>query len=179
MSAFASSLLANFLGSLFAGGLLAWAAYRLITRKYQIIQPRQERIREEILVCSLLIDELREGKEFADGYLTGKRPEERSQMHAWDALKGSQTVRFLPIGCLEPMLKAYSDLHVLEYLFLKVEDAQMNDWAIGNSGETSGAARLGKMISKGVRNRLSRSKQNCADAIQALTAEREIVSGRI
>jgi hypothetical protein len=125
MGPFTSSLLANFFGSLLAGTVLATAAYFLITRRYEVIQPRQERIREEILVCSLLIDELQAGKAFADSYLgSGPRTKNRLQMHAWDALKGSRAVRFLPIACLGPMLKAYADLYMLEYMFLKVEDAQ-------------------------------------------------------
>jgi hypothetical protein len=173
MSPFLSSLLANFFGSLLAGMVLALAGYFLITRKYQIVQPRQERIKEAILVCSLLIDELQDGKEFAESYLAGKPKEERLQMHAWDALKGSQAVRFLPIVCLEPILKAYSDLHVLEFLFRREEDAQLRDWETGNTGVSSGAVRLGKMIAKGVSNRLSRSQQNCAHAIRTLTGERE------
>jgi len=174
MCGFISSSLANFLGSLLAGGLLAWIAYVFITRKYQIIQPRRERIKEEILVCSLLIDELVDGREFADSYLgPGPRSKKRLQMHAWDALKGSQAVRFLPIGCLKPMLKAYGDLNVLEYMFLKVESAQLRDWETGNSGVASGAARLGKMISEEVKIRLARLRENCADAVSALTVERE------
>jgi hypothetical protein len=177
MSEFVSSLLANFLGSLSAGIFLALAGYFLITRKYQIIQPLKERIREQILVCSLLIDELQDGEEFAESYLMGKHREERLRTHAWDALKGSQAVRFLPIGCLEPMLKAYFDLHALEYLFLKEEDAQMRDWEKGNTGVASGAARLGKMISKGVKTRLSRTQQSCADAVRALKEERDRLRG--
>ncbi len=174
MCEFVSSALANFLGSLFAGALLAWVGFLLITRKYQITQPRREKIKEEILVCSLLIDELQEGKEFVDSYLSGgPRSKERLQMHAWDALKGSQAVRFLPIDCLEPMLKAYGDLYALEYLFLKLEDAQLRDWETGNSGVASGAARLSKMINPGVNTRLSRSQKNCAEAVNALTEQKK------
>jgi hypothetical protein len=173
MNVFIYSLLANFFGSLLAGAVLAGIGYFFFTRRYQIIQPRQERVKEEILVCSLLVEELERGKEFADRRLSGSQTFERLQMHAWDALKGSQAMRFLPIGCLEPMLKAYADLYVLEYMFLKVEDAQMRDFESGNSGVTSGAARLSKMISDGVRTRLLRAQQNCGEAISALTAERE------
>ncbi|HEY4739363.1 MAG TPA: hypothetical protein VIH76_02075 [Candidatus Acidoferrales bacterium] len=173
MGSFTSSVLANFLGSLLAGTALALTGYYLITRRYQIIQPRQDRIKEETLVCSLLMGELERAKEFVDRRLTGMQTLERLQMHAWDALKGSQAIRFLPIGCLEPVLRAYSDLYVLEYMFLKVEDAQMKDFETGNSGVMSGAARLGKMISDGVRNRLLQAQKNCADAIGALASEAE------
>src|ERR1039458_137218 len=110
MSEFASSLLANFLGSLFAGVLLALAIYYFVTRRLEIIRPRQERIKEQIQVCSLLIRELQACKEFVDDQLTVKRGQERLQMDTWDALKGSQAVRFLPLECLEPMLKVYADL---------------------------------------------------------------------
>jgi hypothetical protein len=166
-------MLANFFGSLLAGTCIALTGFVLITWRYQIFQPRQERIREQMLVCSLLIDELEDGKKFADDQLTKKTRGERLGMHAWDALKGSQAVRFLPLGCLEPMLKAYSDLRVIEYMYLREEDAHLTDIETGNSGPSARGARLGKVISKDVVFRLSRSQQNCADAIRALTAERE------
>jgi hypothetical protein len=173
MSVFWLSVLANFLGSLVAGAVLASIAYLLITRELEIIRPREERIAEQLMVCDLLIGELEKGQRFAQKYLIGGPHVERLEMHAWDALKGSQPLRFLPISCVRPVLKAYSDLYVLEHFFLSLEDAQMKEWTSGEATARSGAALLGKNISKGVALRLDRAQISCAEAATALRAERQ------
>jgi hypothetical protein len=173
MPEFLSSSLANFVGSLLAGTILAVAIYCFVTRRLEIIQPRQERIEEEIMVCNLLIGELERAREFAAGYLRGPRPKERLHMHAWDALKGSRAMRLLPVRCLDSLLKAYGLLYELEYLFLKVEEAQMDAWAAGDESATSGLTLLGKKLSEGVRNRLALSQRNCEEAKRSMRAERD------
>jgi hypothetical protein len=173
MGGFWSSALANFIGSLAAGVLLGVVAYFFVTRRLQIIQPRRERIGEQLMVCDLLIAELGKGLQFVKGYRRGAPIEERLEMHAWDALKGSQSLRFLPIDCVQPVLKAYAHLYVLEHFFLSVEKVEMKEWTSGDSRVKSGASRLGEKMAAPVAIRLARADEACTEAINALTAERD------
>jgi hypothetical protein len=173
MNSFISATLANLIGSLLAGGLLAWGVFFFVTQKLEIVKPREERIREQLMVCDLLIGELNAGKEFASAYIAHTPTKERLQMHAWEAVKGSQAIRFLSVNCVQPILKAYADLYELEALFLAVEQAQMREWTTGDPAGKSRAALLGKQLALGVAIRLERVQKSCAEAMKVLTLERE------
>jgi|SRR5579863_10496850 len=148
MNSFWTSALANFFGSAAAGFIILIIGYRFITRNLEIMRPRRERLAEQELVCDLLVHELRQFCAVVEAIETKSIPASKfPPLHtdAWETVKGSQSVRFLPIACLEPILSAYSGIYNLQRWLVKLEDAELREWTTDNPGR-AGAAILGKRI---------------------------------
>ena len=138
---FWTSALANFVGSLVANSLVAAVVYYLVTYKLEIVRPLRERQLEQKTVCDLLARELDQFSFSVQDFSSG-RFETRIQAHAWEALKGSQAMRFLPVRCLEPVLNAYSGIYTAHQWLERADLADALSWAIPGSAATALANKL-------------------------------------
>ncbi len=171
MSTFWSSFLSNFLGSLGAGVLVALLAFLFITYRLDIQKPRKERIGEQHLVCDLLIAELRDFHRIVAAVQNQELPADRFpplQTGAWEALKGSQAMRFLPLECLAALLGVYSRIYNLQRWMLRAEDLRMTAWTSGGGSAQTGASILVKQLAAEVAKLLLSTDKQCVHVIELL-----------
>ena len=160
------SALPSFLGSLVAGVLITAGVYYLVTRKLEIIRPLRERRLEQAVVCRLLSRELDQFR-YSVGLFRDGLFETRIQTHAWEALKASQAVRFLPIHCLEPMLNAYSGIYTVNQWLERADMAEALSWTVSGSG----AGALMKKLRENALKLAQETDKDCKKAVEALQSE--------
>ena len=125
---FLSATLANFLGSLAAGSLIAWVVYRWVTRRMEILLPAEQRRAEVRATLSAIDEELAacaagsEGQQETD-QVAGECRFEQLPTHAWDAARESSLFRLLPVGVTSALFDAYRTIGTFNKRVDQAEDA--------------------------------------------------------
>jgi len=168
-----NALLANFLGSLLAGLLLAGILYWLVTRPLEILRPAKERrferativrmVREELSNC-LNIDTIHQDPKNEQAMLS------RFPTSAWDAACRSASFPLSPT-VTAAVFRTYEAIEAFNKLADRIEALEVPAWSSGSPDGRSGAEILRRNLLSQVRMVSGAAAQECRSATEILRAE--------
>lgn len=164
---FSSSILANIVSDLVAGTLLAVGAYFLITYRLEVVRPLREIQMERKIICGLVASEIK-GFLAAFERMKDERFDARVDADTWEAIKGSQAVRSLPLKCLELVLRAYSGIYAVRHQLERIQMAELMSWSADSPQGQTGSSIYVNNLKVKLRWQAEAVGIDCAKALEAL-----------